>query len=112
MKKYLGAWNVVKVYDTEVSKLGATIEFRGETAVFGSSSCNHYSGTYALNEEKRTLTFGPIMATKKACDPERNQAESQWFRALNNTQYYLPKPEGIYLLNAQHKELAFIKKQN
>ena len=111
MNKYYGAWELISAYGEDYSAVKATIEFRGRGTLFGFGGCNNYSGTYALDEEKRTLTFGPLMATKKYCQGKNSEAEGKLFRALNNTTLYLPKPEGIYLQNARKETLAFIKKR-
>ena len=111
MRKYFGVWDVITAYDSNYESAKATIEFRGESNVFGFGGCNTYAGTYSLNEENRTLSFGPLMATKKYCQGVGSTCESNWFRALNNTKYFLPKEEGIYLQNSQKKTLAFIRKR-
>jgi len=108
---YFGIWDLVSAYETNVEGLNATIEFRGKERIFGNSGCNNYSGSYGLNEENRTLSFGPLMSTKMGCEEAKSNCQRLFFRALNNTANYLPKKEGIYLLNSNRKILAFIKKR-
>lgn len=111
MVNYFGIWDLVSAYETSVIGFNATIEFRGEDRVFGNSGCNNYSGTYSLNEENRTLSFGPLMSTKMGCEEAKSNCQGLFFRALKNTANYLPKKEGIYLLDSDRKILAFIKKR-
>ena len=111
MTNYFGTWDLISAYDTNFEGLNATLEFRGEERVFGNSGCNNYSGTYGLNEENRTLSFGPLRSTKMGCEEAKSNCQRLFFRALNNTANYLPKKEGIYLLSSDRKILAFIKKR-
>jgi putative lipoprotein len=110
MNKYYGKWKVINAYGKDFMAANANIEFRGRGTLFGFGGCNTYSGSYVLNEEKRTLTFGPLMATKKYCQGIGSDCESQLFRALNNATKYLAKTEGIYIQNDRGDNFAFIVK--
>lgn len=57
-----------------------TLTFGGDGTVTGSSGCNTFSGTYALDGP--TLTFGPLATTKKGCADPTMFVESAFLAAM------------------------------
>ena len=59
-------YNIIELSGKNVSRKGATITFNlDENNVYGTSGCNNFNGSFTL--DKSTITFGPIMSTKKMC---------------------------------------------
>jgi lactoylglutathione lyase len=58
---------------------GRTLLLEGGRAS-GSGGCNRFAGGYTLEGER--LSFEPLASTRMACEPERMQAEDDYFAAL------------------------------
>jgi heat shock protein HslJ len=58
-----------------------TLKFGADGRAGGSSGCNTYGSDYRVRGNR--LSFGSIISTKRAClDPQANQQEQRYFRAL------------------------------
>ena len=57
-----------------------TATFTPDGNVAGSTGCNDYSGPYTL--DGTSLTVGPLVSTKKACDQALMDQESQFLTAM------------------------------
>lgn len=59
------------------------LEFGDDGTVSGSFGCNGLSGDYSVSGQ--TITFGPLISTKMACDEPRMTQENEAFKVLNGT---------------------------
>lgn len=57
-----------------------TLEFLPDGTVRGSGGCNNFSGKYTLAGE--SLSFGPLMSTKKSCGPAADEQEYSYLSFL------------------------------
>lgn len=74
----LGDWRVTHVADAAVAPGSQTsIGFDDQGLVYGNSSCNRYSGKYALTPER--LALGPLAVTEMACADTALMAQERRF---------------------------------
>jgi heat shock protein HslJ len=72
----------------DLSSAGVTLRFGDDGRASGQSTCNGYSAT-AQAGTASALTFGPILATKRACVEEsRMTLETEYFNALQAVSSY------------------------
>lgn len=57
-----------------------TLAFDGAGAVSGNSGCNSYSGAYAINGT--SLSIGPLISTRMACEPDVMDQEQLYLASL------------------------------
>lgn len=82
----VGAWNVTGYNNgkgavvSPVAGSTITATFTADGQVSGSTGCNDYSGPYKLDGE--SLTVGPLVSTKKACEQDLMDQEQQFLTAL------------------------------
>ncbi len=76
----------------------ATLAFTAEGGVSGRSSCNTYSGSYALTGEG--LSFGPAAVTEMACAPALMMQEARFLEALGNVERFEIDETGALILHA------------
>lgn len=62
-----------------------TLRFEGERAS-GSAGCNSFSGSYEAGEER--LEFGPLAATRMACEPDIMEQERRYLSILAAARSY------------------------
>ena len=61
--------------------------------------CNMYSGTYEFQEE--TISFGPLMATKKYCENEMEN-EALWFKFSSEVSTFKMEDKTILLYDNEN----------
>lgn len=102
---------------TGIAQDGVVIETwvdEGITAVFtnsqlsGSAGCNTYTSSYT--QTNHTITIPDIATTKKRCDTERNQRETQFLNALTNTTSYTTTQDSLTLLDVNSNPLLIFTK--
>jgi heat shock protein HslJ len=72
----------------DLGSLGVTLRFGADGLAEGASTCNSYSAQ-ATAGAGATLTFGPILSTKRACVEEsRMNLETEYFTALQGVSAY------------------------
>ncbi len=82
-----------------------TAEFGGDGRVSGSSGCNTYSGSYAVDGNK--LSLGQAMAsTMMACQPAVMDQEQAYMKALGAVTSYQVKDSILTLYGASKTPLA------
>ncbi|HSM13234.1 MAG TPA: META domain-containing protein [Thermoanaerobaculia bacterium] len=59
----------------------ATIVFEGGR-LGGSNGCNRYNAGFETGELPTQITIGPVMATRRACEPAATELEQRFDRAL------------------------------
>jgi len=67
----------------ETGERAPHVEFVAGGRVTGSSGCNLFSGSYAIDGD--TVTIGPVVATRCACPPDIMKRESELFQAFDKT---------------------------
>lgn len=89
----------------------ATLTFGDDGQVSGSASCNHYSGSYAL--DRGTLNFTSVLvATQKACAPSLMNQERRFLAILDAAHRIELLPTGALLLSTpEGKSLRFFPEQ-
>ena len=73
----------------------ATLGFPEPGRVNGVGSCNRFSGTVQVSDNR--LSFGPLMATKMACAGGASAQEFRYFSALQKVERYEIKDNMLYL---------------
>ena len=73
----------------------ATLGFPEPGKVSGVGSCNRFSGTVQVSDNR--LSFGPLMATKMACAGGASAQEFRYFSALQKVERYEIKDNMLYL---------------
>ena len=74
------SWTFVSIGGVRVAgDRPASLEFE-DNRLSGSAGCNRFSGSYAI--DGRTLTAGPLMATKMACPGSGMTQESAFFALM------------------------------
>ena len=74
-----------------------------EGQINGSSGCNHYFGSYAIDGSK--LTISGLGSTLMACDEARNQREAEFVAGLQRVAAYSLTDETLTLLDAEGEPL-------
>ena len=62
--------------------------------------CNLYSGTYEIKEE--TISFGPLMATKKYCENEMEN-ENLWLKSVSEITSFSIDGKSVLLFDNKGK---------
>ena len=90
-----GTYKIMELSGEDVSEKAATITFNiEENKVYGTSGCNNFNGSFTL--DKNTLTFGPIMSTKKMC-PDMT-LEDKLFKLLTGRKNFSVKNNILNIL--------------
>jgi heat shock protein HslJ len=94
-----------------IDRSRATLTFGADGRVSGSASCNHYSGSYAL--ERGTLSFtSALVATQTACAPSLMDQERRFLAILGAARQIELLPTGALLLSTpEGKSLRFFPEQ-
>lgn len=75
-------WRCTMLFEREVTgENDITLEFLPEGKVKGSGGCNSYTATYTL--AGTSISFGPIVSTKKSCGPSADEQEFTFFSFLS-----------------------------
>jgi heat shock protein HslJ len=90
---------------------GVTITFMEDGRVGGSSGCNQYTGTYAI-EGGHSLSFGPLAGTRKMCPPPLMDLEKLTLQTLEAVEgVYVRGGSTLELFGADEKLLATFEKK-
>lgn len=107
------SWRLVRwgAFDTmkmPVEGASITAAFTGDR-VSGSGGCNQYNGAYQGTEH--ILSFGPIAATRRACESPISDLEMDYFKALDGVQSYEITPQEqltmLYLVDGKAGLMVF-----
>ena len=75
------SWTMVSIGATPaIESAGANLTFDPAGSVSGSTGCNSFSGSYALDGS--ALTFGPLATTRMACEENLMVQEAAVLEAL------------------------------
>ena len=81
------AWRLENLAGADVlDRAQATLEFPSEGQASGSGSCNRFNGI--VTAEGKTIQFGGIAATRKACAEAAMRQEDAYFAALRDAELY------------------------
>jgi heat shock protein HslJ len=83
----------------------ATLEFRADGGVGGSTSCNRFSGNATI--EGQTLTFSPLASTRMACEPPVMDQETRFLQALASVRSFARSGDTLTLRDGD--EAAAVK---
>ena len=94
----VGAWDLAEMGPTaDFARIQPTIEFTADGSVSGFAGCNSYSGSYTTDGS--TLTFGPLMTTKMACQAPGATVEGAYLAALSGVTGWAVEADGRLLLD-------------
>jgi len=80
-----GTYKIVAIDENDTLPDDLTISFDNKTnKVSGYSGCNQFMGDYTV--ENDSITFGPLMSTKRFCTDSINTIERKMLSALSKTQ--------------------------
>lgn len=96
-------------FELEPTPEPITLIFLEGNKVGGNTGCNGYGGPYTL--EKNQLSFGMLIATKKACLPGM-QTEIRFFEVLEQTNHYELTNNRLILKNGAVELATFSKAKN
>jgi heat shock protein HslJ len=83
-----------------------TLRFDADGGASGRGGCNSYGGSYTLTGD--ALSFGPIAATRMACEPALMDQEQRYFDTLAKVTRYAVADDGALLLTTgEGKEIRF-----
>ena len=94
-----------------IDRSRATLTFGADGRISGSASCNHYSGSYALDRGALSFTSA-LVATQKACVPSLMDQERRFLAILAAASRIELLPTGALLLSTpEGKSLRFFPEQ-
>lgn len=85
-------------------KTTITLEFVDETAAGGTSGCNNYNTTYAVDGIR--ISFGQTAGTLKACLQPVMDQEQSYLAALGDAAFYEVTKQGLSLFDSNTTQLA------
>lgn len=94
-----------------IDRSRATLTFGADGRISGSASCNHYSGSYALDRGILTFTSAPV-ATQKVCVPSLMDQERRFLAMLGAARRIELLPTGALLVSTPDgQSLRFFPEQ-
>ena len=102
------SWTFVSIGSVDVAPDRPTsLQFEGER-LSGSAGCNRFSGSY--KHADRTLTAGPLMATKMACPGAGMTQESAFFELMRGPVSTSFPTDGTLILTGADGKTAVLKR--
>jgi heat shock protein HslJ len=84
-----------------------TLAFSTDGKVSGSGGCNTFTGTVTISG--KTIKFGALAATKKACSDEVNAQEAAYFNALEQAHTFEMRATSLLInTKAFNEPLSFV----
>lgn len=81
------SWRAETIGEREtLPNIASTLKFGADYNVTGDTGCNRYFASVALTD--KSLKFGPIGATRMACEASVNEQEVQFLQALDAARGY------------------------
>lgn len=91
-----------------VENVQATLSFLEDGKVAGSGSCNRFTGTATIKGD--AIAFGPLAATRMACEPAVGDQETAYLAALQAAEKIkLDGPYLVILCKGKDKPLRFAR---
>jgi len=88
-----------------LDNISATMEFADDDQLFGSASCNRYSGTWTTGDDD-ALTLNPGAMTRMACEQPVMDQENAFVAAMTNTASYNRDGDELTLRDSAGNDLA------
>lgn len=106
-----GTWLVEDIAGHGViDRSRSTISFSDEGRVYGSSGCNQFSG--AAEIRGRTLDFGPLSTTRRACAEALMDQEHRVLAALDAVERYRVQGTSLVLADASGSVVLRLSRLN
>ena len=86
------------------------VGFKANGEVVGSGGCNNFFGSFT--QDGRTLTFGPLASTKKACPGELMQQERDFLDLLGRVRAVEATHAELVLFGDGDAELARLRRRD
>lgn len=101
------SWVLVSItgFELEKTENPLTLIFSDSNRVGGNSGCNSFGGEYTIKENVK-ISFGPMMATKRACMPGM-QTENQYFNVLRSVDNYVVQNNQLILKKGKNVWAVF-----
>lgn len=97
-------WRLIAIGQAPVAAPDrTTLRFLEDGRIAGEGGCNRYSGAAELSED--AVRFGPILATKRACEPEVTRQEVRLFEGLREAAAWRLENGELSLRDANGREL-------
>ncbi len=97
-------WTLVEIEGAPVAAPGrTTLLVARDGKVSGEGGCNRYSGRAETSEDG--VVFGPLLATKRACEPDVTRQEVRLFEGLRRTAAWRVENGMLTLLDAEGRAL-------
>lgn len=85
-----------------------TFQFDTEGNVSGNGSCNTFGGTCTI--EGKTIKFGPLRSTRRACEPDVMQQEHRFLAMLGSVTTWQIDSDGTLVLVGEEGEIRAKKR--
>jgi heat shock protein HslJ len=92
------------VHPKQIQKPISLLLSKANQRVTGSSGCNHYNGSYALDEAIQRISFQKIATTMMAC--KDMETERSFLKLLEETDHYAISGDTLSLQRAKVAPLA------
>jgi putative lipoprotein len=97
-------WTLARIEGAPVAAPGrSTLRVADDGKISGEGGCNRYSGGAELTDH--AITFGPLLATKRACEPAVTRQEVRLFEGLRRAAGWRIEDGALALLDAAGHEL-------
>jgi heat shock protein HslJ len=91
------SWVLAAIGDTPVADVVPTLAFGADGTASGNAGCNTYNGTFAI--DGATISFGPLISTKMACEGAANTTEQAYLGALQGASSWTIDADGRLILD-------------
>jgi heat shock protein HslJ len=104
---YSQTWTLTQIEGAPAAAPGrSTLRLAEDGKVSGEGGCNRYSGSAELTDQ--AITFGPLLATRRACEPEVTRQEVRVFEGLRRAVGWRIEDGALILLDGEgHALLRF-----
>lgn len=97
-------WTLAEIEGAPAPAPGrSTLVVARDGKVSGDGGCNRYAGQAEVTDQ--AVVFGPLMATKRACEPAPMRQETSLFEGLRRTVAWRVEGGALALLDAESREL-------
>jgi len=108
-----GSWHVTSLQNSPLAANTSTPTlqfFTAQNKISGFSGCNRYMGSYFI--KNGFLQFNKVATTMMACSKEKNELETRFLHALNQTLYYCIRDNTLKLSDEHHQEIMTFNRLN
>lgn len=103
------AWQVTSLAgQAPLEEHPITLQFDTEGNVSGNGSCNTFGGTCTI--EGKTIKFGPLRSTRRACEPDVMQQEHRFLAMLGSVTTWQIDSDGTLVLVGEEGEIRAKKR--